>query len=82
MEKIAVTVKVPALGNTYEFMVPDCMTVKNILELMVRIISSEFGVSNKSNDIMLFDMSDKTALPPEFSFDQLGISDGAKLLMI
>lgn len=82
MERIAVTVKVPALDNTYDFIVPGGMPVKSVLELMIRILSSEYGISGESNGAMLFDMSDRTALPLEYSFDQLGISDGAKLLMI
>lgn len=82
MEKVAITVKIPALGNTYEFLVPNNMSVRNVLGLIIRILSSEYGISDNSNDVMLFDMSDQTALPPECSFDQLGICDGAKLLMI
>lgn len=82
MEKIAVTVKIPALDNVYEFLVPNCMPVKNVLSLMVRIISSEYGILDTSDGLMLFDMSDHTALPSECSFEQLGICDGAKLLMI
>lgn len=82
MEKVAVTVKVPAMDNTYEFIVPNNMSVKDVLELMIRILSSEYGISNNSNDAMLFDLNDQLALPPENSFDQLGICDGAQLLMI
>lgn len=82
MEKIAVSVKVPALDNTYDFIIPNTMSVKSALGLMIRILSSEYGISDKSDGVMLFDMSDKTALPLECSFDRLGISDGAKLLMI
>lgn len=82
MEKIAVTVRIPALDNVYEFLVPNNMPVKNVLSLMVRILSSEYGISDSSEGLRLFDMSDQTALPQEYSFEQLGICDGAKLLMI
>lgn len=82
MEKVAVTVKIPALDNTYEFLVPNNMSVRSVLGLMVRILSSEYGISDNWDGLMLFDMSDQTALPLECSFDQLGICDGAKLLMI
>lgn len=82
MEKIAVTVKVPALDNVYEFLVPNSMPVKSVLSLMVRILSSEYGISDNSEGLMLFDMSDQAALPLECTFEQLGICDGAKLLMI
>lgn len=82
MEKIAVTVKVPALDNVYEFLVPNSMPVKNVLSLMVRILSSEYGISDNSEGLMLFDMSDQAVLSLECTFKQLGICDGAKLLMI
>lgn len=82
MEKISITVKIPALGSTYDFIVPNNMSIGNAQDLMIRILSSEYGISDKSNNVMLFDMNDNTALRSECSFAQLGISDGAKLLLI
>lgn len=82
MEKISITVTIPALGHTCDFIVPGKMSVKNAQNLMIRILNSEYGISNANTDVMLFDLSDNTALRPECSFAQLGISDGAKLLMI
>lgn len=82
MEKISITVKIPALGNTYDFIVPNNMSIQNAQNLIIRILSSEYGISDNSTDVMLFDMDDNTALRLECSFAQLGISDGAKLLLI
>lgn len=82
MEKISVTVKIPALGNTYDFIVPSHMPVRNAQDLMIRILNSEYGISDTNTDAMLYDMNDHTALHLEYSFARLGISDGAKLLMI
>lgn len=82
MEKISITVKIPALGNAYDFIVPNNMSIRNAQSLMIRILSSEYGISDKSNDVILFDMNDNKALRLECSFSQLGISDGAKLLLI
>lgn len=82
MEKISITVKIPALGNTYNFIVPNSMSVRDAQNLMIRILNSEYGISDKNTDVMLFDMSDNTALRLECSFTQLGISDGAELLLI
>lgn len=82
MEKISISVKIPALNNTYDFIVPNNMSIRNAQNLIIRILSSEYGISNKSSDVMLFDTNDNTALRLECSFAQLGISDGAKLLMI
>ena len=82
MEKISITVKIPALDSTYDFIVPNNMSIRNAQNLMIRILSSEYGISDKSNDVMLFDINDNSALRLECSFAQLGISDGAKLLLI
>lgn len=82
MEKISVTVKIPALNNTYEFIIPNNMSVRNVQNLIIRILNSEYGILDKNSDVMLFDMNDNTALRLECSFSQLGISDGAKLLLI
>ena len=82
MDKIYVTVKIPALGNTYDFIIPNNMSVKNAQNLMIRILNSEYGISDTQKDVMLFDMDDNTALRLECSFAQLGITDGAKLLLI
>lgn len=82
MEKISISVKIPALNNTYDFIVPNNMSIMDAQELMIRILNSEYGIIDKSSDVMLFDMSDNTALRLECSFAQLGISDGAKLLLM
>lgn len=82
MKKISVAVMVPALGNEYEFIVPDGMTVANIRNLMVRILCSEYGVQAGEEDLTLFDREDGTALQLEHSFLQLGITEGAKLVLM
>ncbi len=82
MEKISITVKIPALDSTYDFIVPDNMSIRNAQNLMIRILNSEYGISDVNTDVMLFDLNDNAALRLECSFAQLGISDGAKLLMI
>lgn len=82
MEKISITVKILALGSTYDFIVPNNMSIRNAQNLMIRILNSEYGISDVNTDVMLFDLNDNEALRLECSFAQLGISDGAKLLMI
>lgn len=82
MEKISITVRIPALDSTYDFIVPNNMSIRNAQNLMIRILNSEYGISDVNTDVMLFDLNDNAALRLECSFAQLGISDGAKLLMI
>ncbi|MCI8308420.1 MAG: hypothetical protein HFH14_10285 [Lachnospiraceae bacterium] len=82
MEKVSVTVRAPALHGSYDFIVPDNMAVRDVQNLMVKILESEYGVSGKSDDFMLLDMSDGEVLRLECSFKQLGISDGARLMLV
>lgn len=82
MEKVAITVRVPALDSTYDFIIPDSLPVEDVVQLIIKILSSEYGVSGNSEGAMLFDTSDQTALPPDCNFKQLGIFDGAHLLLI
>lgn len=82
MEKISIEVRIPALGRSCNFIMPNNMSVQDAQKLMIKILSSEYGISHKNEDVMLFDMEDHVVLRPECSFTQLGISDGARLLMI
>ena len=37
MEKISITVKIPALDSTYDFIVPNNMSVKNAKNIKLRV---------------------------------------------
>lgn len=82
MEKVSVTVRIPALNGTYEFIVPSNMSIQNVQMLMIRILNSEYGVQENFSDAMLFDEEDLNALNVDCSFEQLNILDGAKLLLV
>lgn len=82
MEKISISVRIPALDNTYEFIVPRNMSIKDAQNLMIKILNLEYGISNANTDVILVNLSDNLTLRLECNFVQLGISDGAKLLMI
>lgn len=82
MENVFVRVKVPAISRECEFQVPDDMAVKDVKKLMVRILNSEYGVPGNDTEIMLTDMSDGKTLRPEFSFEQSGITNGARLILM
>ena len=81
MGKIPVTVWIPAIGQSHDFLIPSNMAVKDVVSLMVNILVSEYGVFKSLADIVLLDMSDGKALKPDCSFTQLGITDGAKLIL-
>ena len=81
MKKIPVSVHIPAMRGTYEFLIPDSMSVADVQKLMVRILSSEYGVVENSSDLLLVDEKDGKSLRAECSLSQLGITDGAKLVL-
>lgn len=82
MPGVSVTVKVPALDGSYDFIIPERMSVDNVCELMVKILNSEYGITVNQQDLMLFDKKDGMALRSECSFLQLGIKDGSVLLLM
>lgn len=82
MEKISITVKIPALNGSYEFIVPNKMSVKDVQQLMLNILSSEYGVSKNISDVRLFDTKDGSRLDLKYNFMQLSICDGAKLVLM
>ena len=82
MGNYSVSVDVPAIGQCHDFLVPATMAVKDVVTLMAKILSSEYGVSNSPADLMLFSKDDAKALKMECSLSQLGVSDGAKLILI
>ena len=82
MGKISVNVDVPAIGQCNDFLIPATMAVKDVVTLMAKILSSEYGVSSNLSDLMLFGKDDAKALKNECSLSQLGVSDGAKLILM
>lgn len=82
MDTINITVKIPALGNIYEFVIPQNMPVSDVQVLMVKILNAEYGVSEDITDLVLFDMTDCKSLKLDCTFSQLGISSGANLILM
>lgn len=82
MRKIPVTVRIPAIHGNYEFLIPDNMSVTDAQKLMVRILNSEYGISDNSSDLILIDEKDGKSLRSECSLSQLGITDGTKLVLL
>lgn len=82
MDKISVSVRIPALCNTYDFIVPANMATRDIQMLIVRMLSEEYGVSGNFAEAILLDTADTMVLRPECNFSQLGIADGAKLMLM
>jgi len=82
MKKLSVNIDVPAIGQCHDFLIPANMAVKDVITLIKNILVSEYGVADSLSDITLFGKDDARALRTECSFSQLGISDGAELILI
>ena len=82
MKKISISVKIPALNGVYDFIIPEYMSVRDAQQLIVRILVSEYGISQDISNLMLFVKDDGKILQMECNFAQLGIFDGAHLVLM
>lgn len=82
MEKISLSIRIPALDVTHDFIIPASMNTKDVRQLVVDILSSEYGVIKYANDITLIDIKDHQALRLDASLAQQGVGDGAKLILL
>jgi len=82
MKKLSVSVNIPAIGVRHDFLIPSSMVVKDVIELMLKILVSEYSLSDNISDLTLIGKDDSRILKSEYNFSQLGIADGAKLIMI
>lgn len=82
-DRINISVFFPGVNNSYDFSAPSNMSVKNVVDLMVKIISEEFpGIANDRTRHSLIKRENGIMLNETFSLQQLGITDGEKLVMI
>lgn len=82
MKKITLQVMVPAVGKRHDFLLPDSMGVLKAIQLMALALSDEYGVSKFSGDLTLIDTRDHLALNNSCSFKQMGITNGAELILV
>ncbi|MGM9583453.1 MAG: hypothetical protein ACI3WU_07030 [Phascolarctobacterium sp.] len=82
MDKLTVSIRIPALDVTHDFMVPSTMKIVDVRQLVVDILSSEYGVKKSDTDITFVDHKDGRHLSMDVNLDQLGIGDGASLIML
>lgn len=82
MEKISLSITIPALGGDFDFIVPSTMLVSDIIGLVTKILNAEYGISKFTTNNLFIDKSDNKMLRSNYSLAQMGISDGAELLLI
>lgn len=83
-EKVSVNVKVVSLHKEHNFLIPWEMSVGDATQLIVKTLKEEYpGVAaNAMSGHMLMQVSTGKTLPQAFSFKQLGVIQGEKLLLI
>ena len=83
IQKISISVRVPSVQKTHDFVLPENMSIKKVISLMSLTIADEYSSTSKGSDtLMLIDQKDNTVLNKECSLKQLGIKNGAKLMFI
>lgn len=82
MEKISIAIRIPALDVTNDFIVPSTMKIEDVKKLVVSILFSEYGVKNSLSDVTIIDTQDAKVLRMDATLEQMGIGDGAKLMLM
>lgn len=82
VEKISVSIRIPALDVTHDFIIPSTMVMKDVKQLVMDIICSEYGVNKQAGDVVFVDKADGKALRMDASLEQMGIGDGANLILL
>lgn len=83
-EKITVSVYVLGINRNCEFTVPSSLSVREAIKLMKKIIIEEYWgtAPNSEHKLSLMKISDCEVLNDAFSFAQLGISNGEKMIFV
>lgn len=82
MEKISVSIRIPALDVTHDFIIPSTMIINDVKQLVMEIVCSEYGINKQADDIVIIDKADGKVLCMDSSLEQMGIGDGANLILL
>lgn len=83
-ETIILSVYVPGINKNCEFAVPKNLSVRETIKLMKKIITEEYwgDVSIPERKLNLMRISDCEVLNDSFSFAQLGITNGERMIFV
>lgn len=81
---ILVDIRIPALDNTFDFMLDENTPVDKIIMEVIEMISKQThsGKINHTEEFMLYDCKRKRRLQPNQTLHQTGIEDGCSLLLV
>lgn len=83
MNKTIVEIIIPALGNSYEVLIPPTTQLFKVLELIKKAVGEmSDGRYKPSKDTTLCDSESGGIINLEMTADQLGIKNGFKLLLM
>lgn len=82
MDRITVSIKIPALDVTHDFVIPSTMRMGDVRQLVVDILASEYGVKKLDTDLAFVDCKDGRYLSMDVNIAQLGLGDGARMMML
>lgn len=82
MDKTTVSIRIPALDVTHDFIIPSTMKMIDVRQLVVDILYSEYGVQKSDTDLTFVDCKDGRYLSMDVNIAQLGLGDGARMMML
>lgn len=84
VDKISVNIKVVGLNVEHNFLVPREMCVQDAVQLIVKALYEEYpGVKNNASEHhALMQAASGRVLDPAYSFKQLGIVQGERMILI
>lgn len=81
---LVMKVRIPGLGVSHEFLVPDEMPIRRVLHLLLRILHNEYpdAKCHDASTAGLLQASTGLALDKECTLEQLGIDDGDTFILL
>ncbi len=80
MEQIKVSVYLPALGVTVDFLLPAHVLVSKLLPPMQKQINAQYGLAQAELPVLL-DTNQRGALDPEQDLAAQGVQNGSALML-
>ena len=83
MNKILIEIYLPASGLSYEMRIPRQLTVGRVKKMIVNFLTTkENREYTPTDDSILCDGRNGSVISNELYIDQLGLADGARLILI
>ena len=83
MNKIAVTVQIPAIGEELEFQFSPLMAIGTGAKLMIELVETQLNLLGASADCnaQLISLDEGRLLPDELCFYEDGVHNGSRLML-